>query len=71
MAECIAADQDCEAMCELGPSATAYGSRSALRIYRLCAALCTVCGVACAQQPMPPCQALPPLAEAPPNRQQT
>ena len=56
MAQCVALDMDCAALCRLAAGFMSRGSPFAEDVCRICAMACQACGDECAKHEMAHCQ---------------
>lgn len=56
MAQCIANDIDCAALCRVAAGFMARGSRLATELCEMCARMCDACADECSRHPMQHCQ---------------
>ena len=56
MADCIALDMDCAAICRTAAGFMARGSELSPTLCRTCAEVCQACGDECLRHPMDHCQ---------------
>ena len=56
MAQCVALDMDCAALCRLAAGFMSRGSPFAKDLCRMCAMVCQACGDECAKHEMVHCQ---------------